>query len=405
MDRCLFLCFPSFQLCREGDREDSGRGGAGHTGGPEVGDQTLVGSTDLTEPSVDRIQTEEEQPVCGRVPRQSSFAKQMPLGGLPVFGKALLTKGFDKATVKLIMDAWRPSTKKLYSTYIRKWVTFCTEREIEVLRPSLPQACRFLRILSTSGLGYAALNSARCALSTILPDFGGYSFGKHPLVCWLVKGGYERNPPKPRYSHFWDVNLVFELLKRWGRNDLLSLKKLSFKLAILLLLVSSQRGQTIVNLSVDDMTLEEVITFRMKRLLKHNRLGDPLASLVFRPFLECKRLCVVRMIKRYMEVTKPLRKHNKLLLSFLKPHRPISRDTLSRWTLLVMKEAGVDTVKYRGHSMRGASASAAKRLGVPLNLILKQASWKSADSFARFYDKDLDVDPTEVGVALLRDSV
>ena len=253
-------------------------------------------------------------------------------------------------------------------------------------------------------MGYAALNAARSALSTILPKFGGQSFGSHPIVCWLLKGGYERNPPKPRYSHFWDVNIVFNLLKEWGPNSGLSLKFLSFKLAILLLLVSSQRGQTILNLSVDGMEVSDIVTFKMKVLLKHNRVGDPLDTLRFRPFGECRRLCVVRVLKRYLTETETIRNHSQLLLSFAKPHNPISRDTLSRWTLEVMKLSGVDTTKYGGHSTRGATTSAARRLGVPLNQILRQASWKSATSFARFYDKELDTDSTQVAQALLRDA-
>ena len=38
--------------------------------------------------------------------------KQRPIGGLPLCGKLLLSKGYDKETTKLIMDAWRPSNKK-----------------------------------------------------------------------------------------------------------------------------------------------------------------------------------------------------------------------------------------------------------------------------------------------------
>ena len=149
-----------------------------------------------------RIPAEEEEPgSCGRA-RQQGHAGQKHFGGLPIFAKSLRPQGFDKTTIALIMDAWRPSTKKLYSVYLRKWSAFCLERNIEALRPTLPQACRFLRIVADSGLEYPALNSARCALSTILPDFEGHTFGKHPLVCWLVKGGYERNPPQPRYSLF-----------------------------------------------------------------------------------------------------------------------------------------------------------------------------------------------------------
>ena len=303
------------------------------------------------------------------------------------------------------MDAWRPGTKKIYSCYLRKWATFCLERMINPVDPSVPQVCRFLRTLADGSLGYGGLNAARCALSTILPSMDGNSFGSHPLICWLIKGGYERNPPKPRYAQFWDVNKVFQTLKDWGPNKFLPLKKLSLKVAILLLLVTSQRGQTIINLSTEGMMVEETVVFSLKVLLKHNRQGDPLDTITLRQFLECKRLCVVRTVKSYLARTQEVRRHKQLLLSFVKPHLPISRDTLSRWTLLMLQLSGIDTTKYKSHSTRGATASAAKRLGVPTNLILKNASWKSAESFAKFYDKKLDKDATDVGQALLRDAI
>ena len=300
------------------------------------------------------------------------------------------------------MDAWRPSTKKVYSGYLRKWMTFCVERGVEVLKPTLPQACRFLRLLASQGAGYGAMNTARCALAAILPSFEGHTFGTHPYVCWLIKGCYERNPPKPRYTHFWDVNQVFQLLKDWGTSRELSLKKLTLKLNMLLLLVSSQRGQTIKNLSIEGLIVQESnVVFKMLKLLKHNRLGDRLSCVEFKEFPLCKRLCVVRCIKEYLKRTEPFRKHNQLLLSFVKPHGPVSRDTIARWTLKVMALGGIDVEKYGGHSTRGATTSAAKRLGVPINLILRHASWRSVQSFANHYDKDLEPDPATVGNALL----
>ena len=329
----------------------------------------------------------------------------MPFGGLPFFGKDLLNQGFDKETVLLIMSAWRDSTKKLYSTYLNKWSTFCIERSIQILSPTLPQACRVLRLLASQGLGYGAVNSARCALSTILPNFGYASFGSHPYVRWLLKGVYERNPPKPRYTEFWNVNKVLEMFKCWGPNKALDIKKLTFKLVMLLLLVTSQRGQTIINLDIQDMELSDKVVFKMKTLLKHNRVGDPLDSLILRSFHDCKRLCVVRCLKCYLNKTQYVRSYSKLILSFMRLFKPISRDTLARWTVKVMEMAGLDISKYRSHSTRGAATSAAKRLGVPLNIIMRQASWRSSSSFAKFYDNKLEDDVTEVGTALLADAL
>ena len=300
------------------------------------------------------------------------------------------------------MDAWRPSTKKVYTTYLNKWAMFCSMFKVSILDPSLPQVCMFLRRLSQEGLGYGALNAARSALATILPDIGGYPMGKHPLICWLIKGAYERHPPAPKYSCFWDVNVLFAMFKSWQRNSKLSLKWLSWKLAMLLSLVTSQRGQTIVGLSLEGLDLSGPVVFRMQKLLKHNRMGDPLSTIILRPYEGGKRLCVVRTLKEYMKRTEVLRKEEKqLLISFCPPHKAISRDTFSRWIIQTLAKAGVNTDKYKSHSVRGASTSAAKRLGLSVNLIMRHAGWRNSESFAKFYDKSLDQEATQVAQTLL----
>ena len=321
-------------------------------------------------------------------------------------GKKLLKAGFDKETVLLVLEAWRPSTKKVYSNYLRKWATFCLTRGVDLYQPTLAQACMFLRTLVAKGLGYGAINAARSALATILPKYDGTDFGKHKIVCWIVKAAYERNPPAPRYSTFWDVTKVFDLFKAWGRNSLLALKLLSFKLTMLLLLVTAQRGQTIIALSVENLQLGRECVFKMTKLLKHNRMGDPLDTITIRPFDDCHRLCVVRCLKEYIRRTKSLRKgHTQLLVSFVQPHKSISRDTLARWTIEVLKLAGIDTSRYRSHSTRGAAASAANKAGVPINLILRSAGWRNEHSFAKYYNKNIDQDHSRVGEELLRSAL
>ena len=132
---------------------------------------------------------------------------------------------------------------------------------------------------------------------------------------------------------------------------------------------------------------------QVKNLLKHNRLGDSLSTIILKLFDECKKLCMVRTLKEYVNGTDILRGEEKqLLVSFAAPHARISRDTLSRWTLFVLNKAVVDTKKYASHSTRGASTPAAKRLGISVNLIMKQAGWLNADSFAGFYNKDIEQD-------------
>ena len=259
------------------------------------------------------------------------------------------------------------------------------------MNPTISQVARFLRTLEDSGLGFGAINAARCALSIILPQINGETVGKHEVIHWLLRSIYERNPPKPKYSRFWDVSLVFKMLQSWPHNRHLDIKKLGFKVAILLLLITGHKGQTIVALSLNGLDLDnKEATFDLSTLLKSNRLGDPLSSIHVSAFKDDRKLCIVSAIKEYLFKTKELRNSRQLLVSFIKPHKGISRDTLARWTITVLKEAGIDTDRYASHSTRGAMASKAKLLGISVKRILAHAGWKTARSFARHYNKRLE---------------
>ena len=63
--------------------------------------------------------------------------------------------------------------------------------------------------------------------------------------------------PKLKYSQFWDVSKVITLLKSWHNNQHLSLKNLSIKVAILLLLTTGHTGQTIIALSLDGLDIDK----------------------------------------------------------------------------------------------------------------------------------------------------
>ena len=304
----------------------------------------------------------------------------------------MLPYGLDKATTEFIVaSAWRESTVRLYATYLRKWGVYCLTRSVKPLEPSLAQVCRFLRVLAQEGLGFGAVNTARCALSVILPKIDGQTVGKHQLVHWLLRSVYALNPPRARYSGFWDVTRVFAMLKNWPANKWLSLKDLTHKLIILLLLVTGHRGQTIIALSLKGLVLEgEEAIFRLTKLTKSNRTGDCLSTIILHTYNNCPRICVVRALKMYVRRTKALRLSEQLLVSFIRPHGPISRDTLARWTVQTLDRAGVNTNIYGAHSTRGAVASGAKALGISVKAILKHAGWKTERAFAKHYNKKIE---------------
>ena len=95
-----------------------------------------------------------------------------------------------------------------------------------------------------------------------------------------------------------------------------------------------------MNLDVQNMEfVEDKVIFKIKKLLKPNRVGDPLDSIELRRYPECKRLCLIPCLKAYLAKTQLVRGYSQLLLSYVRPFKSISRDNLARWTLSVMHMA------------------------------------------------------------------
>ena len=253
----------------------------------------------------------------------------------------------------------------------------------------------FLAELFESGLQYSAVNTARSALSTFL-TVDNVPIGCHPLLKRFMKGVYEERPTLPRYGRTWDVSVVLELLKSWSPLDILSLKRLTLKLAMLLALTTAQRCQTLSVLCIRDILfLENRVEIQVKKLLKHSRPGVKMPKFVIPKSSDVSN-CVVHALSVYMQKTKPLRsnKDTNLFISFVKPHKNVGRSTIGRWIKSVMALAGIDVSVFSAHSTRAASVSKAQSKDLPLDIILDTAGWSNAKTFHKFYFRSSDPVPS-----------
>ena len=80
----------------------------------------------------------------------------------------------------------------------------------------------FLSAMFDKGNSYSAINSAKCAIATIIhiPPYG--SLNKHPLMKKYMTGIFNLRPPKPKLSFVWDVDILFRYLEKQGSNTSLS---------------------------------------------------------------------------------------------------------------------------------------------------------------------------------------
>lgn len=287
------------------------------------------------------------------------------------------------------MASWRSGTSKQYQTYLKRWETYCQSKGLGKFEATVENGIDFLATLFSAGLGYSAINTARSALSSVLVLSNNITFGSHPLVARFLKGVFELKPSLPRYSRIWDVAAVLQYLKTLGPASELDLKTLTTKTTMLLCLLTGQRCQTLTKLDTNLMQiLPDKIVFTVGDKLKTTRPGKHIQPIELLAYNQDKTLCVVSHLQTYLTHTQPLRgQYSKLLISYAKPHKPVTISTVSKWAKAVLKEAGVDITCFSGNSARSASTSYSAQSGLPLKDILKAGGWSKAGTFARYYNK------------------
>ena len=79
-----------------------------------------------------------------------------------------------------------------------------------------------------------------------------------------------------------------------------------------------------------------------------------------------------------------------LFISFKKPYKDVTTQTLSRWVNDCLQESGINTEIFTAHSTRHASTSAANRNGLDLDTIRRTAGWTlNSNTFSKFYNLKL----------------
>ena len=214
-----------------------------HISGTHLASSTMVATT--TEPPgratcpPPELQTPPEGP--SRPSEDSSNVPQTTLSRVSCLRGQYQTMGIPDNVTEILLSASRPSTRKTYQSAWRRWSGWCVKRKTDPLSAPLTDILLYLTEYFNSGAAYRSVNVARSAISTSHTKLNGLPVGQNPLVIQLLKGMFNNRPPKPRYSHTWEVSLATTYLASLGSNRSLSLKQLSWKLAMLFSLTCPER--------------------------------------------------------------------------------------------------------------------------------------------------------------------
>ena len=74
------------------------------------------------------------------------------------------------------------------------------------------------------------------------------------------------------------------------------------------------------------------------------------------------------------------RNQGRLTITYGKPHKEASSDTLSRWINGELSNAGIDVTIFQANSCRAASTSKARQQGSRILEILKRGCWSKENT-------------------------
>ena len=308
--------------------------------------------------------------------------------------KVFETQGLSERAIQLIMSSWSEGTKKQYAPHLFRWFEFCKNQKISnPFNASVNNGIEFLSdYFYNDNAGYSLMNTARSALSAVIPPFAGMTFGNQPIVRRLLKGVFKERPSLPKYTVTYDVEQVFQFIRNLPDINSLSLELLTKCTAVLMCLLTGQRSQTIAFLDLDYMHLDQdKAVFYIPSLLKQSRPTFHQDPLEFKKFPEDDKICPLKFITNYINYTSCIRleKHKRFFLSYVEPYKPVGSTTIARWVCDILTKSGIETKTFSAHSTRSASTSKARTKNLSLVEISKAAGWSNSRTFAKFYNKTI----------------
>ena len=223
------------------------------------------------------------------------------------------------------------------------------------------------------------------ALCTIVHIEGYCKLSDHPLISKFLKDIYNQHPTLPRCVNIWDINVLLAYFE-------MTLKCLTEKITVLLLILSEQQKQTLLAIDIGNVNIcEDKLIILPNSSLKHTKPSRPLQTILYHKFNGNPKLCVAECDKLYIEIKKQLVPPDikQFLVTYGRQHEDASDDTISRWIKNTNSSAGINSDVFKAHSTRSDSSSKAKQVGIPYTEILRRGSWKGVNTFTKHYDKHI----------------
>ena len=343
---------------------------------------------------------------------------------LDAFSRSYIQAGLSRQSATIAAQARRCSTRRTYTSRFNRFSTWCKSKACNPYTASVALVADFLTSVYVGGAQPRTIQGYRAAIGAIhhgLPD--GHTIATSPIITQLIKGMFNQRPPVRQLLPNWDLPLVLRFVASFTHSNLDELNLLTLtKLTAFLLAVScGRRCSEIHALSIKKEFMrfdQDGVTLlpRAGFLAKNQSLAftpEPIFLPSLSKYSGVKRdclVCPVRMLKFYLARTRALRGEvDQLFIGTKKPHLRVTKQTLSRWIVGVVKGAykkfNIDLPSVHAHDTRALTASWALYSGVSIDNIIGSVGWRRCSTFQNTYLRDVPNRPlrnAQTAVAALR---
>ena len=268
---------------------------------------------------------------------------------------------------------------------MKSWWEFCKLEDANPFEADEKTILTCLTQKFNEGAAYGTLNTMRSAISLL----NTFDLSDSKLLNRFFKGVFKLRPSLPKYDKTWDPDLVLQNLESWEQTEKLDLQRLTEKLVMLLALASGFRVQSLALIKLDGISISsQSIEITINELIKTSKIGSARPRVVLPFFKDKPKLCVASILVHYINITRDLRNDtSNLFISYKKPHKPVTSQTISRWLKKILVDSGISE-DFSAHSTRHASTSKAFRKGLNMNTIKNAAGWSErSTTFSKFYNR------------------
>ncbi|CAC5415908.1 unnamed protein product [Mytilus coruscus] len=234
-------------------------------------------------------------------------------------------------------------------------------------------------------------------LSSLLSPIDNVPIGQHPYIIRLLRGFFNSRPPKVNLVPEWDLQKVLDMLLKSPFEPFLKadIKCLTYKVVFLTAITTFRRCSDIQALRIGEGFVnvqKKGLVFLRPGLSKQDRPNHYGTKICVPYFEHNRKRDPKRAIAIYLKRKEELRKdEGKLFLSTVKPLKPVTSQTISRWLVNTIKMAYENpNFKVKAHSSRAIGPSWALFNGASMKSILESADWSTDTTFIKFYLRNVD---------------